>query len=243
MQHQKNNYFRFLSMKKLILILFLAGTLQTQAQMFGKDPITNLENFDQQRVYWGYYLGMAYYDFKFEYDEPGKDILVDNGLGFNVGLIGDLRLFKHLNLRFEPGLSFNQRNLTFPGFENVDDALREVRSTYIHFPLLLKFSSTRTGNIRPFILGGVSTALNLSGNSDNKQDNSNNVFRMTKWTNFYEVGVGVELYLEYFKFTPTLRGVFSMNDELIRDNDPNSPWTGNVGTMTTRGVFLNFTFQ
>ena len=194
-------------------------------------------------MYWGYFLGMGYYDFKFEYKDPGQDILVDNGIGFNVGLIGNLRLTEHLDLRFEPGLTFNQRNLTFPGFDNEYDALREVKSTYLHFPLLLKFSSTRTGNIRPFIIGGVSTALNLSSNVNNKQDNSNNVFRMAKWTNFYEVGLGIDLYLEYFKFTPSLRGVFSTTDELIKDNDPNSPWTGNVASMKTRGIFLNFTFQ
>lgn len=231
-------------MKKLIIILLLVGSFQAQAQMFGKDPMTNLENWDKQRVYWGYYLGMSYYDFIFEYKEDvGKDILVDNGLGFNVGLIGNLRLTEYIDLRFEPGLTFNQRNLTFPGFDNEVDALREVKSTYIHLPLLLKFSSLRTGNIRPFIIGGLSTALNLSSNVNNKQDNSNNVFRMAKWTNFYEVGLGVDLYLEYFKFTPSLRGVFSFNDELIKDNDPNSPWTGNVGSMKTRGIFLNFTFQ
>jgi hypothetical protein len=230
-------------MKKGILFLLFIVSFQAQAQTFGRDPIINLENWDKQRVYWGYYLGMSYYDFKFEYNEPGKDILVDNGIGFNVGLIGDLRLFKHLNLRFEPGLTFNQRDLTFPGFANENDALREVKSTYIHFPLLLKFSATRTGNIRPFVIGGFATALNLSSNVNNKQDNSNNVFRMAKWTNYYEVGLGVDLYLEYFKFTPTLRGVFGMNDELIRDNDPNSLWTGNIASMKTRGVFLNFTFQ
>ena len=229
-------------MKKLILLFILASSLQIQAQ-FGKDPIINLENWDKQRVYWGYYLGMSYYDFKFEYKNAGKDILVDNGVGFNVGLIGNLRLTESFDLRFEPGLTFNQRNLTFPDFPNENDAFREVKSTYLHFPLLLKFSADRTGNIRPFIIGGLSTALNLSSNANNKQDNANNVFRMAKWTNFYEVGLGIDLYLEYFKFTPSLRGVFSFNDELIRDNDPNSPWTGNVGSMKTRGLFLNFTFQ
>lgn len=231
-------------MKKLIILLLLVGSFQSQAQMFGKDPLPNLENWDKQRVYWGYYLGMSYYDFIFEYKEDvGKDISVENGLGFNVGLIGNLRLTEYIDLRFEPGLTFNQRNLTFPGFDNKADALREVKSTYIHFPLLLKFSALRTGNIRPFVIGGLSTALNLSSNANNKQDNSNNVFRMAKWTNFYEVGAGVDFYLEYFKFTPSLRGVFSFNDELIKDNDPNSPWTGNVGSMKTRGIFLNFTFQ
>jgi hypothetical protein len=230
-------------MKKIVILLLVLGSFHAKAQLFGKDPIINLENWDKQRVYWGYYLGMSYYDFKFEYEDAGKDILVEGNAGFTVGLIGNLRLFNHVDLRFEPGLTFNQRNLTFPGFANPNDALREAKSTYIHFPLLLKFSATRTGNIRPFIIGGLSTALNLSSNAENEQDFSNNVVRMAKWTNFYEVGLGIDFYLEYFKFTPSLRGVFSFNDELIRDNDPNSPWTGNVGSMKTRGVFLNFTFQ
>ena len=36
---------------------------------------------------------------------------------------------------------------------------------------------------------------------------------------------------------------FAINDEIIRDVDPNSPWTGNVTSMKTRGVFINFTFR
>ena len=60
---------------------------------------------------------------------------------------------------------------------------------------------------------------------------------------FYELGFGIDLYLFNFKFTPSIRGVFAINDELVRDNFENSPWTGNVNSMKTRGVFLNFTFQ
>lgn len=66
---------------------------------------------------------------------------------------------------------------------------------------------------------------------------------MNKWTNYYEVGFGIDFYLEYFKFSPSIRGVFSLNDELIRDNDPNSPWTSSVEAMQTRGIFINFTFH
>lgn len=230
-------------MKRLFLFVIILFSLHGNAQIFGKNPIINLENWDKQRVHWGYYLGLNYYDFKFEYKDIDKDILVESTVGFNVGLIGNLRLHEYIDLRFEPGLSFNQRNLQFPNFADEADALREVKSTYIHFPLLVKFSSERTGNIRPFLVGGVSTALNLSSNVNAKEDNSSNVFRMAKWTNFYEVGLGIDLYLEYFKFTTSLRGVFSFHDELVYDNDPDSPWTGNVGSMKTRGVFVNFTFQ
>jgi hypothetical protein len=43
--------------------------------MFSRDPITNLENFDKQRVHWGYFLGFNMYDFKIDYtDTPDVDI-------------------------------------------------------------------------------------------------------------------------------------------------------------------------
>lgn len=234
-------------MKKIFAILLLSFSLNSQAQfgtnLFSKDPIINLENWDKQRVHWGYFLGFNAYDFKFDYKNPGQEIQVKGTTGFNVGLIGNLRLHEHIDLRFEPGLYYTQRDLLFPGFDNESDALREVKSTYIHFPLLLKFSSKRTGNIRPFLVGGFSTSLNLGSNSKSKEDNVNTRFRMKQWTNNYEVGFGIDLYLEYFKFSPSIRGVFGIDDELIRDNDPNSPWTSNVEAMKTRGVFINFTFQ
>jgi len=235
------------SMKKIFAIILLSLSLQGHAQfgkgLFSSDPIINLENWDKQRVHWGYFLGFNAYDFKFDYKNVGPDIQVKGTTGFNVGLIGNLRLHEYIDLRFEPGLYYTQRDLLFPGFMEESDALRQVKSTYIHFPLLLKFSSLRTGNIRPFLVGGVSTSLNLGSNSKSKDDNLNERFRMKQWTNNYELGFGVDLYLEYFKFSPSIRGVFGLNDEIIRDEDPNSPWTGNVGSMKTRGVFVNFTFQ
>lgn len=211
--------------------------------MFSKDPIINLENFDKQRVHWGYFLGFNSYDFKFDYNEVTQDILVERTTGFNVGLVGNLRLHEHIDVRFEPGLYYTQRNLKFPGIEDQFDALREVKSTYLHFPLLVKFSSVRIGNVRPYLVGGVSTSLNLSSNAKSQEDNYNNRFRMNKWTNYYELGFGIDLYLEYFKFSPSIRGVFGFSDELIRDNNPDSPWTGNVSSMKTRGIFVNFTFH
>ena len=229
-------------MKKYILLFLIVFSLNCFAQ-FRKNPIINLENFDRQKLHWGYFLGFNSYDFQFKYRTVGKDVEVKTTTGFNVGLVGNVRLNNSFNLRFEPGLYFNQRNLTFPNFTKQFEALREVKSTYIHFPLLIKFSSERIGNIRPYLVGGVGTALNLSSNNKVVDDNKNNIFRMKRWTNFYEVGIGIDMYFEYFKFSPSIRGVFSLDDELIRDKDPNSPWTSNIQSMSSRGVFVNFTFH
>lgn len=229
-------------MRNLVVVVISLFSLAASAQ-FGKDPLINLENFDRQRVHWGYFLGFNMYDFKIDYKEPQEEILVEGTTGFNVGLVGNLRIQEYIDLRFEPGLYYTQRNLRYPGFTNELDALREVRSTYIHFPLLVKFSSMRIGNVRPYLVGGLSTTLNLSSNFKSRDDNAERRFRMKQWTNNWEAGFGIDLYFEYFKFSPSIRGVFGVGDEIIPDDDPNSPWTSNVKSLKTRAILINFTFH
>ena len=67
-----------------------------------------------------------------------------------------------------------------------------------------------------------------------------------KKNNFtYEIGAGIDIYLPYFIFSPSIRGVFAINDELIRDNKSNgySPWTSNIDYFGTRGIFLKLAFH
>ena len=237
-------------MKKVFLVLsFICISQIISAQLFSKEKIRNQENFDKAFLSWGYFLGFNNYDFNFDYNKDLKDIQVLKSVGFNVGLIGNLRINEFLDLRLEPGLSISKRELNYHSsyFQgqtfNENDLIREVRSTYIHIPLLLKISTKRVNNIKPFIVGGFSTALNLSSNQENPDDNSVGQFRSKKGVFFYELGFGIDLYLFWFKFTPSVRGVFAINDELVRDFDPDSPWTSNITSMKTRGLFINFTFQ
>jgi hypothetical protein len=238
-------------MKKIIVLLLLILTIKGYTQtkgIFSKDPIINLENFQKQKLYFGFYLGFNSYDFKIDYKTVGEDILIKKSTGFNVGLVADLKLQEYISLRFEPGLYYTLRVFNYPDSyfattPTSSQKIREVNSTNIHFPLLLKFSSLRTGNIRPYILGGVSATLNLSSNSKSKDDNLENRFRVKPWTTNYELGLGIDIFSEYFIFSPSIRGVFGINDELIRDKNPDSPWTGNIESMKTRAVFINFTFH
>ncbi len=232
----------------IILIISCTASAQEPNRLFGKDPIINLENFQQQRLYFGFYLGFNSYDFKIDYKTVDEDIQVQKSTGFNVGLVGDLRFHEHVSLRFEPGLYVTKRDLSYPSSyflttPTKSDLLREVNSTYLHFPLLLKFSSLRTGNVRPYLLGGVSTTLNLSSNAKSIDDNSVQRFRVKSSTANYELGFGIDIFSEYFIFSPSIRGVFGMKDELIRDENPDSPWTGNIESLKSRAVFINFTFH
>ncbi|MFB9057397.1 porin family protein [Mariniflexile ostreae] len=242
-------------MKKLLFVLpFLFFFQYTEAQLFRKEKVTYDANqgrgsTDNNLIRWGYFLGFSSYDFNFDYHEDIRDVYVKKSPGFNVGLVGNLRINNYFDLRLEPGLFITTRELYYGnvhftgGPSKTSDLTREVKSTYVHVPLLLKFSAKRINNFKPFIVGGISTALNLSSNESNPDDNKNGQFRTTKNSLFYELGFGIDFYLYNFKFTPSVRGIFGINDELVRDEDPNSPWTGNVASMKTRGVFVNFTFQ
>lgn len=262
-------------MKKLILLNIIILFASIQVVNGQKEKLINLPNFDKRDLHFGYYLGINSNNFKVSYyDQSGHDLSapinpipsedmfveVDASLGFNIGFVVDYRLHKNINLRFEPGLRSNTKTLTFinPNLTATDDlgnpiysgtvnSIREVSGTYMHLPILLKFSTNRLNNVRPYVIGGVSYDYNFSSNEKNGDDNYDGEFRM-KTNNFmYEVGVGMDFYFSFFKFTPSIRGIFAINNELVNDNDHNppytSPWTGPIDYLGTRGVFLNLTFE
>ena len=233
-----NKYFSFL----IILFFCFNGLCQKKG---GK--VENLQNFDKKKIHFGYFIGLNQYNFKIDYKKnPNYTTQVEEKLGLNIGLIGDLKINEHLNLRFEPGLHTNKGALKFnerSKFNQYSDTLRTIKSTYIHLPLLLKFSSKRIDNFRPYLIGGISASFNLSSNQNSPEDNKNNVFRLKTNTLYYELGFGIDFYLQYFKFSPSIRGLFSLKNELVPDNDVNSPWTGHIDKLSTRGIFINLTFH
>jgi hypothetical protein len=233
--------------KKILLFgffLIISSSLFAQ-----RDRVEYLPSFDKKKLHYGFYLGMNQNDFKLNLREStiqNANISVEPSIGFNVGLIADLRLHKNLSLRLEPGLVSNSKKIRFNHLttsSNPQDSVRDIGSTYLHFPLVFKFSTDRYKNIRPYLLAGVSFDYNFSSNEKNQDDNSSGQFRM-KTNNFmYEVGIGIDIYLYFFKFSPSIRGVFAMNNEIKYDDDPNSKWTAPINFMGTRGIFLNFAFE
>lgn len=262
-------------MKNILLLNIIIFILATPIVNAQKERIEYLPNFDKRALHFGYYIGVNNNSYKISYfDQSGFDgsspvnpvpptdmfVSVQESLGFNIGFVVDYRLHKNINLRFEPGLmSTGTKELTFinpnidatvngiPTYRGTTDKIRKVSGTYMRLPLLLKFSTNRLNNIRPYIIGGVSYDYNFSSNENNGDDNYEGEFRMKSSNFMYEIGIGMDFYLYFFKFTPSIRGIFAINNELVRDgvhNGPySSPWTGPIDYFGTRGVFLNLTFE
>lgn len=231
-------------MKRVFITIFLVVFLINNTTAQKRDRVEYKQNWDKQTIFWGYYLGINKKDYKINYTTANTFINVTSSPGFEVGLIGDLRLHKNINLRLEPGLSSNTKTLDFTHITGgAKDSIREVNGTYLRIPLLLKFSTDRLDNMRPYVIGGVSYDYNFSSNQDNPNDNADGEFRMKKNNFTYEIGIGVDLYLPYFIFSPSIRGIFAINNELVKDNDPNSKWTSPVDYFGTRGIFLKLAFH
>ncbi len=239
--------------KKLLLLGFLGiFTITFQAQ---EEKILKLPSFDKPLFHYGFYLGLNNNGYKVSYKPSGFDssnpeVEVSSSVGFNVGLIADLRLHNNINLRFEPGLMSNTKTLVFNhitppsgGSDNIKT--REVGATYLHLPLILKLSTNRINNFRPYILGGVAYDYNFSSNESNSDDNFAGEFRTSTSNLMYELGIGVDFYLSYFKFSPSIRGVFAINNELVRDGQRpgGSQWTDPIDFLGTRGIFLHLSFE
>ncbi|MCK0130457.1 PorT family protein [Flavobacteriaceae bacterium F08102] len=208
-----------------------------------KDRIENIPSKDVDKIHFGFYLGLNKKNFKISYTLADSYVEVEDNFGFNVGLVAGYNISDNLNLRFEPGLSSNTKTLRFTNVNTLSDNVREVPGTYFRIPMLLQYRTDRLDNMRAFIIGGVSYDYNFSSNQDNTDDNTQGQFRMKKNNFMYEFGLGVDFYLPKFKFSPSLRGVFAINNELVPDNIPSSPYTLPIDYLGTRGVFLKFTFE
>jgi len=249
--------------KKILITLLLPVIFFSSVK--AQRNVDNLPNFDKKRWHWGYYLGLNYYDFKISPTQLGLvnhklGMKVNPSAGFSVGLIGDIRINDYFNLRIEPGLSYTTRVLDYDkevmesipnnGVPNyLNDTLRNINSTYVNLPILVKIGGLRKNNIRPYIIGGINIGLDLASHENSSDDNTNgeDAFRMKTLNLFWEGGAGIDWYLPYFKFTTEIRGSFGVFDEIVDDGDPpgskTTPWTGSIDKLQTRAIFLVLKFE
>jgi len=187
-------------------------------------PHPSLPNFERNRFHFGFSLGGNSTSFKINYDIAEFDSLISietNGqAGFNIGLVGSMRFNKYFTLRFTPTLAFAQRNVeyTFAG-EPVVKATRIIESTYIQFPLTMKYRSARAGNFAAYVIGGGNFAYDLSSQFDvnNEVVIADQVLKVQRSNIFAEAGFGVDMFLEYFKFSIELKYSHGVTNIFVQD--------------------------
>lgn len=142
---------------------------------------------------------------------------VDNwNPGFSVGVLAELRINANLAARFTPSMHFGGkhlvfRNITNPSPNDIKEQTQTLKTTYISFPVNIKFSAERFNNYRPYLTTGLNQVINLTSKS---QD----YVQLKRTDTFIEVGMGCDFYLPFFKLIPELKFCYGLSNAIDKSH-------------------------
>lgn len=178
--------------------------------------------YDDKPFHFGFSLGMNAMDFditrsntSFVTDSLYPEVSLLNP-GINIQIVTNFRPGRYFDVRFLPGVSFGLRNVMF--YKNNEPVNRQQRleSSFLEFPLLLKYKGERLNNVRPYIVGGLNYRYDLAGKKE--YDDEKPVYlRLKRSDLYYEVGAGLDFYLTYFKLSVELKMSHGLRDVLVHE--------------------------
>ncbi|MCK9218473.1 MAG: PorT family protein [Bacteroidales bacterium] len=168
--------------------------------------------------------------------------------GFVISIVANLRMGDHFDLRFIPSLSFGDRNVIYSieTYRKLDtlrlDITKKIPSTYINFPLEIRFKAKRYNNFRPYLLAGAQYTMDLASQAKKReQKNRNEKIVKFNQNDFYlEAGVGFDFYNEWFKLGIELKMMYGLTDVLKREGNI---YTESIDKLNSKIFQLSFTFE
>ena len=153
--------------------------------------------------------------------------------GFAVGFLTRYRLTDHLEARLTPSLVFTDREIIYTYISSPAQS-KTVSTTAVDVPLLLKIKSDRLGNFRGYLIGGLkyTEALGSKLNSDADAAPIDKLVKNVTGYPSYDVGLGCDIYFEFFKLSPEIKLSNSFGDVLLHDNSPFSSPINKLGVHT-----------
>lgn len=244
----------------IFLFLVVGFTSLAQRQM-----VKNLTTFDDKRLHFGFTLALNTLDFNInhyqtmvqnpefqplqgtpDYEYRFSSIRADVSTltpGFTVGIVSNLRLGEYLDLRFLPGMSFSERKLVYN--IPVNDANNpgnteyfSIKSTFLDFPLLLKYKAKRMNNQRPYLIGGLAYRIDIS------KTGVDDLVRLRPFSSSIEAGMGWDVYLQFFRLSTEFKFSFGLDNVL--DNGPSDQmrvYTSSLSRLSSNMFIFSFHFE
>ncbi len=252
--------------KSLIVIVFLFAFLNVFAQ---KQRVNYLTTFDDKLIHFGFTLGFNYLDFNvLNYNPIGENPDFESVLwpndpvqitessivrsdlgslvpGFTVGIVSSLRMTNYLDLRFLPGMSFGERKLTYniPIYD-INSGIEplkffSIKSTFLDFPLLVKYKAKRINNDRPFVIFGGAYKQDISRTA------LEDLVKLKNGGFYAEVGGGWDHYFPFFRFTVEGKFSFGLNNQLnqIPSQNQRLYYSQSIKNLRSNVFTLSFHFE
>lgn len=214
-------------MKKIFYLIFI--TLLSFTSTLSQSE--NLGQFDDKLFHFGFAL--SYNNSGFNLDKsfnplpPGNNdslqsILVLANHGFSLGVVTSINVNPNFKIRFVlPTLSFLERDIEFNYLNHssgiTSTQIKNMNATYLDFPILFKFRTNRINNFAMYGITGFRYGINMTSNTDVNNSSSNpseQIIKITDTDFGTEVGGGIDLFLNYFKFGIELKLAVGMKNLL-----------------------------
>lgn len=168
--------------------------------------------------------------------------------GFAVGIVGNLRLGNHLDLRFIPTLAFGERyvDYTVEAQGMTIDSLttvyvrKSIPSTTVDFPLHLKFRSKRLNNVAAYIYTGAKYSIEMASTKKVSSANNDVPVKVDRSDLAAEAGVGFDFYTPYFKFGTEIKMSYGIKNILVKDE---FMYSQVLDRLNNKVFQLSFTFE
>jgi hypothetical protein len=209
---------------------------------FAQRPLLNMAEHDNKPYYFGITFGVNFSVYQINYTESFvktdtfKRIQPHWQPGFNLGLVGNLKLSNFIDLRFTPSLAFAEKNIIYEyGFPHDSTLNKNIEAIYMHLPLGLKFKSDRIKNFRFYGLLGGKFDYDLAANARSKR--SDEFLKVSPTDLGYEIGVGFEFFNPNFIFSHEIKLSQGLTNQLYHDH--NLQLTNAIQTLYTRMIVIS----
>lgn len=226
--------------KPLLLVVLLLAGFNSSAQL----RIPNMPEHDSKLYYFGITFGFNYSTFRInpsksfaDYD-TFKQVQPAYKPGFNLGIMGNLRLTSFIDLRFIPSLVFAEKAIKTRGMDDEEQS-RSIESIYMQLPLQLKFKSDRIGNFRFYGMLGAKVDYDLAANARSRRQDE--WLRVSPMDFGGDIGIGFEFFYPNFIFAPEIK----LSQGFINSNyaDKRIPLSNTIDRMTTRMIVFSIHLQ
>ena len=190
-----------------------------------------------------------------ESDYRVNDITPHLTHGFTVGIVGNLRLANYFDLRLIPSLSFGERKITYnivslqqdPIDQNIVNEVSKTitsttHSTFVEFPLHVKYKSKRFNNSAAYIIAGANYKIDMASRKKNYDESNGKpkTLNVNRHDLAAEIGAGFDFYTGYFKLGIELKMSYGL---LNVAKDENYMFTNSFDNLRNKAFQLSFTFE
>ena len=129
----------------------------------------------------------------------------------------NLKVAEYWDFRTMVNIQFVERHLQY-NFRGGDIQTAKINSTYMEIPFQMKYKSKRNHNKRFYWVGGATYRYDFASDIDTERSNTKPIVALYPATFSYDFGAGLDLYYEFFKFSPEIRISNGIGNSMVPDS-------------------------